>query len=261
MTPAPQNPVRLLPGSPLPRRGATPPTRFLKEGHFAEMPPGWCFVPSGDPALTRRLKAAAPQAWTVLAKAGKRETSVGLCAPRTLFLALQAELARERGTPEYQRKQQSQRRARERQQREYQEEFREAVRGFLSFHPRWKPWEEKLARIVTEFTTPVGSGTVARTQRIPIQERARAAVIAWMRHQTTDYDHTWIPNVAGKRREVRRNLAQESLRLLQAYRQGKEIPANCPLQRAILAQERPPQPTPKTPTTPPPPQEEGGFWL
>ena len=34
----------------------------------------------------------------------------------------------------------------------------------------------------------LGSGTVARTERIPIHEWAEAAVIAWMRHQTTGYE-------------------------------------------------------------------------
>eukprot|EP01035_Chromulina_nebulosa_P056444 gene56444-77358_t len=55
--------------------------------------------------------------------------------------------------------------------------------------------------------TPVGSGTVARTKRIPIEQRAEAATIAWMRHQTTGYDSMTIPREKGLRREVRRMLA------------------------------------------------------
>jgi hypothetical protein len=39
---------------------------------------------------------------------------------------------------------------------------------------------EKLAAAVPQHATPVGSGTVAGTERIPIHERAEAAVIAWM---------------------------------------------------------------------------------
>jgi len=49
----------------------------------------------------------------------------------------------------------------------------------------------RLARAVADHATPVGSGTVARTKRIPVEERAEAAVIAWMRHQTTGYDGIW----------------------------------------------------------------------
>ena len=55
---------------------------------------------------------------------------------------------------------------------------------------------------------------MARTKRIPVEQRAEAAVIAWMRHQTTGYDNLVIPRVKGKRREVRRMLAQRSKELL-----------------------------------------------
>jgi len=48
---------------------------------------------------------------------------------------------------------------------------------------------------VSQHATPVGSGTVARTERIPIQQRAESAVIAWMRHQTTAYDNMKIARV------------------------------------------------------------------
>jgi hypothetical protein len=40
-------------------------------------------------------------------------------------------------------------------------------------------------------------------------------VIAWMRHQTTGYDGMAIPTVRGKRREVRRMLAQRSKEMLE----------------------------------------------
>jgi len=49
--------------------------------------------------------------------------------------------------------------------------------------------------------TPVGSGNVARTERILISKRAEAAVIAWMRHQTTACDQMAIPRIKDKRRE------------------------------------------------------------
>jgi tryptophan-rich sensory protein len=49
-----------------------------------------------------------------------------------------------------------------------------------------------LADAVTQHATPVGSGTVARTECIPTHERAEAAVIAWMRHHTTAYDEMAI---------------------------------------------------------------------
>jgi hypothetical protein len=87
---------------------------------------------------------------------------------------------------------------------------------------------------VTEHATPVGSGTVARTERIPVSQRAEAAVIAWMRHQTTAYDSMKIQRVKGKRREVRRMLAQHSKELLRRYRQGESSFDDCPLLLALL---------------------------
>jgi hypothetical protein len=88
---------------------------------------------------------------------------------------------------------------------------------------------------VAEHATPVGSGTVARTRRVPLGRRAEAAVIAWLRHQTTVYDAMTIPRVKGQRREVRRLLAAQSRSLLDAYRMGKGVDAaTCPLQRALV---------------------------
>jgi hypothetical protein len=76
---------------------------------------------------------------------------------------------------------------------------------------------------------------VARTKRIPVEQRAEAAVIAWMRHQTTGYDDMVIPRVKGKRREVRRMLARRSHELLKGYRRGEQVTEDCPLRHALLA--------------------------
>src|SRR5262249_27686465 len=92
---------------------------------------------------------------------------------------------------------------------------------------------DMLARAVTDQATPVGSGTVARTKRIPVGRRAEAAVIAWMRHQTTAYDGMVIPRVKGRRREVRRLLARRPKDLLDHYRREGAVPEGCPLQRAL----------------------------
>ena len=105
--------------------------------------------------------------------------------------------------------------------------------AFLAFHPSYADLADRLARAVTEHATPVGSGTVARTERIPIEQRAEAAVIAWMRHQTTGYDGMAIPRVKGKRREVRRMLARRSQELLQRYRRGEPVGDDCPLKKAL----------------------------
>ena len=90
-----------------------------------------------------------------------------------------------------------------------------------------------MAEAVTVHAVPVGSGTVARTAMIPIEERAAKAVIAWMRHRTTAYDSMAIARIKGERRQVRRMLAQRSVELLRAYREGRDSNPDCPLQRSL----------------------------
>ena len=147
---------------------------------------------------------------------------------------LRAELLVERMDPAYTRKLEAGRARRAVEQAEYVEDFRGAVRAFLGFHPAHGEVAERMAGLIAAHATPVGSGTVARTERIPIEERAEAATIAWMRHQTTGYDHMTITRVKGERGEVRRELARQSVRLLERYRSGMDIdPVHCPLQRAL----------------------------
>src|ERR1019366_3246373 len=110
-----------------------------------------------------------------------------------------------------------------------------AVRAFLAFHGNYADLAQKMARAVTDHATPVGSGTVARTKRIPVEQRAEAAVIAWMRHKTTGYDGMVIPRIKGKRREVRRILARRSQELLQRYRRGEAVGEDCPLKQALTS--------------------------
>ncbi len=114
-------------------------------------------------------------------------------------------------------------------------EFQASVLAFLDFAPEHQALAMALAKAISDHAVPVGSGTVARTQRIPVEQRAEAATIAWMRHQTTAYDHLTIPREKGKRREVRRMLAARSRQLLERYRQGssRTPESNCPLQGAI----------------------------
>jgi hypothetical protein len=80
--------------------------------------------------------------------------------------------------------------------------------------------------------------TVARIKRISVEQRAESAVIAWMRHKTTGYDDMTIQRVKGKRREVRRMLAQRSHELLAKYRRGDVIGAGCPLLIAVSGQQQ-----------------------
>jgi hypothetical protein len=188
-------------------------------------------LPPGDAALTRRVKEAGEH-WVVQVKKGRKTFSRGVWAPAATIERIRADLAAERSTEGYTKKKAAARRRCE-AQAEYVEDFFGAVVAFLAFHPKHAALGERMARAVTDHATPVGSGTVARTKRISIEKRAEAAVIAWMRHQTTAYDGMVIPRVKGKRREVQRMLAQRSKELLERYRRGDPVRDGCPLKKAL----------------------------
>lgn len=219
--------------------GPTPSTVRTPSGQTLAVPNGWALLSPGDAALTRRVKAA-DEHWIVQERVGRKMFSRGVWAPAATIDRIREELAAERSTEAYARRREADSKRREVQQAEYVEDFQAAVLAFLAFHARHAELAQRLAKAVAEHATPVGSGTVARTKRIPIERRAEAAVIAWMRHQTTGYDSMKIARVKGQRREVRRMLAQRSKELLGAYRRGDAIAAACPLARAL----RPPQAQP-----------------
>ncbi len=212
--------------------GPAPGTVRTPSGQTLAVPAGWDLVPPGDAALTRRLKVAG-EFWLVQEKVGRRVFSRGIWAPRERIHEVQESLAAERATSAYAKRRDADARRREAQQTEYVEDFHAAVVDFLAFHGRYAEVAECLASAVAAHATPVGSGTVARTKRIPIERRAEAAVIAWMRHQTTGYDSMKIARVKGQRREVRRMLAQRSRELLASYRRGEAIAESCPLARVL----------------------------
>ncbi|WP_300671242.1 DUF2293 domain-containing protein [Desulfoluna sp.] len=202
-------------------------------GAVLSVPVDWELLSPGDAALTRRVKKAGPY-WQMQEKKGRKLFSRGVWAPVETIRSIRMVLEKERETPAYKKKLASGRERREKQQGDYVEDFRGAVLAFLHFHPRHRSLADALAKAVTELAAPVGSGTVARTQRIPLNERAEAAVIAWLRHQTTGYDTLKVARIKGERRKVRRKLAAESVALLQRYRNGEENP-ECPLKKALCA--------------------------
>ncbi|UJR83281.1 DUF2293 domain-containing protein [Sandaracinus amylolyticus] len=216
------------------REGPQPRTVITPDGRTLAVPAGWTLLPPGDAGLTRRVKAAGPT-WTVQEKVGRKLFSRGVWAPAEHVATARAALEIERADPAYTKKLEAGRARRDKKQTEYVGDFRAAVLAYLDFDPKHAELAAKLAEAVTTHATPVGSGTVARTERIPIEERAESAVIAWMRHQTTAYDDMQIARIKGERRRVRRMLAERSKRLLDAYRHGTGIvPATCPLQRALV---------------------------
>jgi hypothetical protein len=212
--------------------GPTSNTVRTADGKVLTVPHGWILLPPGDPGLTRRVKAAGDH-WAVAEKKGRKVFSKGVWTSAATVESIRAELEAERSTESYTKRKDADAKRREKSQGEYVEDFYGSVLAFLGFHSRHHDLAERLARAVTSHATPVGSGTVARTKRIPVEQRAEAAVIAWLRHQTTGYDGMTIQRLKGKRREVRRKLAQRSDELLAKYRRGEVVGEGCPLKMAM----------------------------
>ena len=141
---------------------------LLHDGESVTPPEGWEFVPSGDAGLTRRLKMAG-ECWVMVHRRRNRIEAVGLWTSARRAAAVRAELELERRDPARQRRLEADKRRREAKQAAYTVEFRNAVAAYLHFAERWSGLEAKLAAAVTEHAVPVGSGTVARTQRIPLE--------------------------------------------------------------------------------------------
>lgn len=203
-----------------------------QKGEILQTPTNWAFLQAGDAGITRKVTSKG-EYWRVEVKKGRRTISLGVWAPATTISQARQTVKEIRLTDEYRKKQIYAADRRQKKQAEYDLEFCQAVENFLGFDPKHKDLEQKLAKAVTIHAIPVGSGTVARTQLIPIEERATLAVIAWMRHQTTAYDNLKIARVKGERRAVRRTLAQQSVNLLTNYREGRPASGNCPLLKAL----------------------------
>lgn len=212
--------------------GPSPRTVRDVSGNVIDVPAGWELLPPGDAMVTRRVKAEG-DFWVVTEKRGRRVFSQGIWADGQTITRVRQAVEEERSTPAYAKKRQADAKRREGVQQQYVEDFTGSVLEFLNFHPRHAEIAQTMAKAISDHATPVGSGTVARTKRIPVQQRAASAVIAWMRHQTTGYDSMVIPRVKGERREVRRMLAARSTKLLERYRAGQEITSDCPLMRAL----------------------------
>lgn len=203
------------------------------DGKTLMVPGDWAMLEPGDAAATRRVKKSGPH-WIVKVERRRRMVSLGVWAPALTIHSVRAALESEREDPAYGRRLAQGRARRAKEQEAYAEDFERSVRDFLRFSLRYGDLEAQMAKAVAAHATPVGSGTVARTKRISIERRAEAAVIAWMRHQTTAYDSMKIARVKGQRREVRRQLAERSRDLLGAYRRGDELElGHCPLARAL----------------------------
>ena len=220
--------------SPVFAPGPTPTTVRDAQGAVHSVPTGWRHLPPGDAALTRRVKEAGPT-WQVQERRGRKIFSRGLWAPTSTITRIEAELAAERATPQYARKRAADSRRRAITQAAYVLEFRRAVEQFLDFHPQFLDLASQLAQAVTDHATPVGSAAVARTERIPVERRAEAAVICRLRHHTPAYDSLKIPGGKRERGAVRQHLPHSSRHLVDQYRRRAAPGENCPLRAALAS--------------------------
>lgn len=201
-------------------------------GELESPPKGWSFLPAGDAGITRKVTSK-KKFWRVQVKKGRRTISKGIWAPSETIAWAKQEVEKTRSTEQYAKKQEQAKKYRQKKQDAYEVEFCNAVKSYLRFHSKHEKWQNLMAYAITKHAVPVGSGTVARTSMIPIEQRAAKAVIAWMRHQTTAYDNLQISKVNGKRREIRKMLAEQSSQLLGKYRRGEEIAHSCPLKSSL----------------------------
>lgn len=197
------------------------------------VPADWANLPAGDASVTRKLKSLGPT-WTVQEKKGRKIFSHGVWAEQTQIDKAKALVKIQRANPKHQKKLAQAKERRDEKEQVFAESFQQAITQFLNFAPKYHTMAGKLSRLIREHAAPVGSGTVARSSSVTLEGKAAMAVMAWMRHQTSDYDSTAVPHIKGARRELRRQIARQSERTLSAYRRGEKVDSStCALHKAL----------------------------
>ncbi|GAC17507.1 DUF2293 domain-containing protein [Paraglaciecola arctica] len=200
-----------------------------KTGKVFTVPTGWENLPAGDASVTRKLKSLGPT-WTVQEKKGRKAFSHGVWAAKEQIEEAITLVEAQRADPKHQKKLAQAKVHREAKETVFGEDFQQEIMQFLNFDPKHQLLVEQLSKLVKEHAVPVGSGTVARSSSVTLEDKAAMAVMAWMRHQTSAYDSTPVPSVKGARRELRRQIARQSERILAKYRSGADVDFKaCPL--------------------------------
>jgi len=204
-----------------------------KAGKIFSVPAGWQKLPAGDASITRKLKSLGPS-WTVQEKKGRKSFSHGVWAAKEHIEAAKSLVEAQRADPKHQMKLAQAKVRREEKEVVFGTNFQQEIIKFLNFDKKHQALVEKLAVLVKEHAVPVGSGTVARSSSVTLDDKAALAVMAWMRHKTSAYDSTPVPRIKGARRELRRKIARQSERILAKYRSGNEVDfILCPLYKAL----------------------------
>jgi hypothetical protein len=152
-----------------------------------EIPAGWEFLPSGDAFLTRTVKSARTYwlSWQPRSRHRQHRRILGLWAPSQVIADAQrlAEATAARRAAKRALGAQS----RERQEDRYRYELEDAIVRFLAFAPVHQKLGRRIAKETAAHAAVVGSGRVARTRKLTLDERAALSVRAYIRHSFTSY--------------------------------------------------------------------------
>jgi hypothetical protein len=204
-----------------------------KAGTVFIVPASWANLPAGDASVTRKLKSLGPT-WTVQEKKGRKTFSHGVWAAQEHIQEAKALVEAQRRDPKHQKKLAQAKVRREEKETVFGEDFQQAIITFLNFDKQYQTLVGQLAVLIKEHAVPVGSGTVARSSSVTLEDKAALAVMAWMRHKTSDYDSTPVARIKGARRELRRKIARQSTQILATYRSGESSNLQgCPLYKAL----------------------------
>lgn len=153
-----------------------------------DIPEDWEFLPTGDAFVTRTVKAAGQYwlSWQPRSRHRPHRRLLGLWAPAEAIRAAEARAEQTAGKRAAARTVNA--RTRARREERYQDQLREAVLAFLGFAPSYADLAEQIAVETAAHAAVVGSGRVGRTQLLSLEEKARLAARAHIRHRFTKYE-------------------------------------------------------------------------
>ncbi|GAP89973.2 putative alanine and arginine rich protein [Rosellinia necatrix] len=165
------------------------------------MPPGYTFVPKGDPYLTRHCRRQTQEAHQVVyVVVDDKKKQIGIRVP----IHIQASVKRSEIETRSTRKQLVRK-----SDESLEKHFREAI---LARFPRIP--HDELPKIIHRATAK-GKGRVGRTGTIGMDGKVRLAVQAHIRHTKTDYDG--LLRNGTEREEARRLTLQKALDILKEW--------------------------------------------
>ena len=149
------------------------------------IPKNWELLKTGDAGLTRAVRKVGPY-WEVVEKRRKLTTVVGTFAPTDIIEQVKADRAAR--AEDLEAKRIASAKSRKRKELLKSGKLRAEIIKYLEFRSEFEQEAQEIAESVVSWTTPVGSGTVGRSQSLSPAEIAERAVRAHLRHEMTNYD-------------------------------------------------------------------------